>query len=759
MSQDLPNPASKGTFSFVSLGCPKNLVDSERMLGLLAQDGYSLVPDGEGTDTYRYLSAGHLSTAATANVDAERIAMGEGDRIDVSALGQIAFIGSDAFKNIDRVEMRTFFEGGFTVVEFDLDGDGTADRKLVMEGQKTLVEVSPGIFTITSERIVEGDDGANRLTGTDGAETLIGKGANDVLSGKGGADKLLGGFGNDVLNGGTGADTMEGGAGDDVYYVDDAADQGVEHSDEGTDRVIASVNHVLGANFEHLTLIGSAANGTGNDLNNTLTGNGEANMLLGLGGHDRLLGGDGDDTLKGGAGNDKLDAGTGTDRLEGGEGDDSYVIDGNDQVLENEGEGIDSVASSVSHALFENVEHLTLTGDVAETGAGNDLDNRIRGNDIGNTLIGHGGNDSLYGAGGNDWMDGGADNDLLFGGEGGDNLFGNVGDDKLYGDAGDDGLAGSDGNDLLDGGLGADALGGGKGNDIYVVDDIGDTVQEFEGEGLDTVKSGISYTLGANVENLVLTGTAELIGKGNGLANSITGNAAVNYLYGFGGNDTLNGASGNDLLDGGTGIDLMIGGLGDDIYLVDDSADVIAERASSGFDEVLSTASYKLALNLERLVLIGEAAIDGTGNAGDNQIIGNDQANRLTGGLGLDDLFGGLGSDTLVGDAGEDQLWGGAHADRFFFAKAADANGDRIEDFEAGDKIDLSAIDASSLSRLDQAFTFIGDGAFSGKAGQLRAVQGDEGFLNVSGDINGDGVADFVLHVRAGALTGADFIL
>jgi Ca2+-binding RTX toxin-like protein len=445
--------------------------------------------------------------------------------------------------------------------------------------------------------------------------------------------------------------------------------------------------------------------------------------------------------------------------MEGGKGDDSYVVDGGDQVIEYAGEGIDSVTASVSHALFENVEHLTLVG-LAETGAGNGLANRIRGNDLANTLIGHGGNDSLYGGGGNDWVDGGADNDLVYGGDGDDQLFGNVGDDRLFGDAGEDGLAGGEGNDTLDGGAGADQMGGRQGDDTYVVDDAGDQVVEFDNEGIDSVRASIDYTLTANVEKLTLTGTGELTGTGNGLANTIVGNAAANKLYGLGGNDTITGGSGNDLLDGGEGIDRLSGGLGDDQYFVDNSADIVSEGLDAGDDAVFSTASFTLGANVERLFLLGSADLNGTGGVGANLIVGNDGANRLAGGLGNDDLFGGGGADLLIGDSGADRLWGGSEADRFFFAKVADANGDRIEDFEAGDKIDLSAIDANTLLRSDQAFTFIGDAGFSGKAGQLRSVVVGEDISEVSGDVNGDGVADFVITVvTSKPLDFGDFIL
>ena len=54
---------AKGTFAFVSLGCPKNLVDSERMLGKLAQDGYSLTPNAEGADLVIINTCGFIEPA------------------------------------------------------------------------------------------------------------------------------------------------------------------------------------------------------------------------------------------------------------------------------------------------------------------------------------------------------------------------------------------------------------------------------------------------------------------------------------------------------------------------------------------------------------------------------------------------------------------------------------------------------------------------------------------------------------------------
>ncbi len=138
-------------------------------------------------------------------------------------------------------------------------------------------------------------------------------------------------------------------------------------------------------------------------------------------------------------------------------------------------------------------------------------------------------------------------------------LYGTNGNDSMYGKAGNDILYGFAGNDYLDGGTGSDSMYGGTDNDYYYVDSTGDRVIEYAGQGTDWVYSYINYTLGANVENLSLLGTA-YSGSGNSLNNSISGNSSNNYLNGAGGNDKLYGYGGNDILSGGTGSDSMYGG-------------------------------------------------------------------------------------------------------------------------------------------------------------------------------------------------------
>ncbi|NQW40327.1 MAG: hypothetical protein HQ469_14285, partial [Cyanobacteria bacterium] len=174
------------------------------------------------------------------------------------------------------------------------------------------------------------------------------------------------------------------------------------------------------------------------------------------------------------------------------------------------------------------------------------------------------GNDTFTGSDGSDGVFGGVGNDILRGGGNVDVLDGGLGDDKLFGDAGNDLLYGGVGNDLLNGGIGGDFMEGGIGNDIYVVDNTGDTVVELANQGTDTVQSSITYTLGANVENLILTGSAAINGTGNGLNNVLTGNSGINTLT---------------------------GGLGDDTYVIG-ARDTVVEALNAGTDTVQSSVTY-----------------------------------------------------------------------------------------------------------------------------------------------------------------------
>ncbi len=215
----------------------------------------------------------------------------------------------------------------------------------------------------------------------------------------------------------------------------------------------------------------------------------------------------------------------------------------------------------------------------------------------------------------------------------------------MLGYGGNDTLNGGAAGETLDGGTGADLMRGGAGDDTYNVDEAGDTVDETNGSGVDTVNSSLSFALGNGVENLFLTGPGATAGTGNGLNNFIVGSAVDNALDGAGGNDTL---------DGGAGLDTLTGGSGDDTYFIDRTDDQVVESASAGNDHVFASVSFTLPTDVEELQLLEGMAIDGTGNLLANHLTGNAQANLLDGGAGADTLDGGAGDDTyVVDDAGD----------------------------------------------------------------------------------------------------------
>ena len=502
--------------------------------------------------------------------------------------------------------------------------------------------------------------GISALSGT-------GNGLDNILTGNDGNNTLSGGAGNDTIDGGLGVDVMLGGTGDDTFYVDNAKDTVIEQAGEGNDTIISKVSWTLGANVENLVLDGTEdINGTGNALANAITGN------------------SGNNTINGGLGADVMDG--------GGSGDDVFFVDNAGDVVI-AGSGYDIIYSSVNWVMDADQDEVVLTGS-ATTVTGNGIANVIRGNDLANNLSGGGGDDTLYGGAGDDQLNGGTGDDTLDGGTGIDVLTGGDGDDVYYvdnaldlvveafdegedtvyarasytlganiehlyllgtaninatgnaldnhivGNSGRNTLWGGDGNDTIDGGTGADRMIGGVGDDTYIVDNTDDVIQEFFGEGIDTVEASASYTLSSHVENLTLTGEAAINGTGNGLANVMIGNKGVNIL---------DGGDGDDTLDGGEGADTMIGGAGNDIFYVDDEGDVVIDNSGT-FDKVFSSVSYALGAGIEALELIDTSSINGTGNALDNVLIGNVGDNRLDGGTGRDTMSGGEGNDTYVVD-------------------------------------------------------------------------------------------------------------
>ena len=322
------------------------------------------------------------------------------------------------------------------------------------------------------------------------------------------------------------------------------------------------------------------------------------------------------------------------------------------------------------------VAQITRGDDIITGTGGADTITGDSGND---TIYGGYGNDRLYGTDGNDTLDGGVGSDILYGGFGDDTFIVGAGDtiveyakggtDKVItslasysidalsnienltgvastgftgtGNAGANIIIGGTGNDTLDGGLGNDTLDGGGGDDTYVLGADNDTVNDAGGN--DSIKSTITRSLAdyVAIEKLILVGTAAINGTGTAVGNTLTGNSAVNVLTGLDGNDTL---------DGGTDAvtDTLDGGLGNDTYVLGAGTDNITD--AGGSDTITSTITRSLAgyAAIEKLTLLGTAAINGAGNGLANSITGNSAANTIDGGLGLDTMVGGNGNDTYL---------------------------------------------------------------------------------------------------------------
>ncbi len=532
----------------------------------------------------------------------------------------------------------------------DLNGDGTLDLVMGAPGTGARVQVLYTPTTWQPDANIYGTAGGDLIgagyggvlhsvgaggdavLGLDGSDTIDGGAGNDTLEGGAGNDLILGDLGDDRLDGGTGRDTLTGGEGNDLYIIG-ANDRMVEAVGAGTDTVQSSVNATLSDNVENLRLTGTAIRAIGNALDNVLTGNALDNVLTGLAGADTMIGG---------LGNDIYD-----------------MTDPGDVVREGVGAGFDTVRSTINYTLKANVEVLILLG-TATTGIGNGLNNHLTGNDLNNTLNGAAGVDTAEGGLGDDTyrVDNSADQVIETAGGGNDTIVasadyvlgaevetliltgaahhgtGNALDNRIIGTA----LA-----DTLDGGAGVDRLVGGAGDDTYLADNAADRPVETATGGTDTVIAAVDYTLGAYVENLILTGAAHH-GTGNAAANHLTGTALA------------------DTLDGGRGADVMEGGAGNDTFVVDNTHDVVIEAEGGGIDTVEAKVSYALGAGVENLTLLS-AGLKGTGNGDDN---------HLTGSAGDDTLVGLGGNDTLDGGSGHNRLVGGAGDDTYVLNSAGD---------------------------------------------------------------------------------------
>ncbi len=423
------------------------------------------------------------------------------------------------------------------------------------------------------------------------------------------------------MYGGANNDFLLGGSGNDRYLLDSPKDVVDEQGNSDTgDEAVLTVDSLAGtyqkasdiAGIENWTFTGSVTWIFADDV-------GADNILTGGSGNDQLSGGLGDDTLIGNAGDDTLNGGTGNDFMQGGAGNDLYTLDSTGDVVDEQGntDGDDGVVLTANALapLYDQASDIAGIENWAFTGSVN-------------------------------WT-----------------FVDNVGADNVVtGGSGNDTLDGGSGNDILDGGAGEDVMEGGAGDDTFLADSTTDFATD-SGGGIDIVISSAKYFLSANIENLTLTGNANLTGTGNTLDNIITGNSGDNGLNGGAGNDTLIGGAGEDQLDGGADNDILIGGTGNDQYILTDLGDQVIETGTDDHDAIilvgnaLAAAFTKAsqAAGVEDWTFFGTANWSFTDDIGANNMIFASSGNDiLDGGAGIDYMSGGGGNDSYYVDNASD---------------------------------------------------------------------------------------------------------
>lgn len=380
-------------------------------------------------------------------------------------------------------------------------------------------------------------------------------------------------------------------------------------------------------------------------------------------------------------------------------------------------------------------------------------DDTLSGGQIADSINGEDGNDTVYALDGADTVNGGVGNDVLYGGAGDDRLTGGGGGDNLNGEDGDDAISSVDGG-YLDGGAGDDFITLGAGFET-VTGGLGEDLISYA-----AAPTGVSVNLRTRVGS---GGWAE--GDSYLFIEAVEGSAFADTLTGSGRYEVLLGGSGDDRLDGGAGGDLLAGFAGFDTLDYSRSSAAVTVDLST-LETSGGHAEGDDLLDIFEQVLGSAFADRLTGAALADDLRGQDGVDALVGGLGNDTLSGGAGADTLTGGRGRDEFTGGAAADRFVLTSTLDSGTrvsrrDVVTDFSAagGDRLDLSQIDANTAAAGNQAFAFIGAAAFSGVNGELR-VSVSGGDAVVTGDVNGDTIADFALKLEGvTASTASDFVL
>jgi Ca2+-binding RTX toxin-like protein len=634
------------------------------------------------------------------------------------------------------------------------------------------------------------------------------------VRGGAGADHLVGGAGGDDLRGGGGDDLLEGGAGND-YLDDSGGGSNVLRGGEGDDLVnfdsegsaTWSTLVVEGGDGDDWALFYAGSAGTATiDMG---AGDDRVDIRHMAGGSARLTLGGGRDTLAMAA-VPILDAGGGLGAItvadfQAGAGGDRFewpadltaifagwtpginpfeagyarlVQSGADTLLQ-----VSPSANGTFATLlrFENLAPADFTGD--NLGGWSPLP--VTGGAGADQLVGTASSDFLFGEGGNDFL--------------------------FLQHGGDDSAHGGDGNDVLYFGeafTSLDRADGGEGRDAIVLQgDYALTLSETNIAGIESIslQSGANTKFGDTANNFydfaitmadgnVLPGQ-QLIVNGQSLraGEDFTFNGSAEHdgkflVYGGHGVDHLTGGDGVDVfffegqrwgadnkVDGGAGRDAVVISAGDGVTHIEFAADALVNIESISVNNHFATdpsqhPSYELVLNNGNVTAGGTLIVNGSSLATSAQYVNVDGSGVhdgnliLFGGAGNDALIGGDGADTLFGAGGADNLTGGAGADVFRYDATSDSTTGAVDDisgFQAGvDKIDLSRIDADTLTAGDQAFSWIGDAAFSHVAGELRFYESG-GYGWVEGDTNGDGSADFVIALTAppALLAQGDFLL
>ncbi|MFC0588159.1 hypothetical protein ACFFF7_01900 [Novosphingobium aquiterrae] len=518
---------------------------------------------------------------------------------------------------------------------------------------------------------LDGSANNNNITGTAFKDTFDSVGGNDTLIGNGGADVFFAGDGDDLIvlnaqnsdsqiNGGTGTDTLRitGGtinllnmSGIEAIELQNIATLALSNGQffglpsnaaiSGTGTISVALfggQSALTNNFAVAPGSNVTFNITGAGGNETITIHPDAiGIVSDGGGIDTITGGNRGDTITIAGGVDTVNAGAGNDLVAvWAQSNGSHVHGGADT------DTLRIVNGSVNLGSFTGFEAIDLVGGVTLTLTGSQFTNGMAANGTvsgsGTLTINMGGSDLTLTMQGLQ-LAGGATVTAV--------VYGSASDETITGMAqAASTLNGGAGNDVLTGGAGIDSFIGGSGNDTFNVNNAAELVFELVGEGTDTVNASASHYLFANVENLVLTGAANLFGVGNELANTVTGNGGANLLLGGLGNDTVNGGGGNDNLfgedgadtiNGDGGIDYLVGGAGNDTLNGGDQADAV--YGEDGNDTLIGGATF------DTDILIG-----GLG----------DDVHFANSGLGDYDILNGAGGDdTYYVDTPDDIIYEG----------------------------------------------------------------------------------------------------